>query len=188
MIAKKLLVAALFCSAFATLPAMANAAAAPEGKTRAEVLAELKQAKADGSYYCIDSDLQYECANRAAVKQITVKRAPQIGRWLTQSGQLEIDISTCGQALCGTVVKMASENGTASAVGLKVLSELTAVSETEWKGRIYNRGDGMTYDCLVSLASANELRVVAYKDTPANGRELRWSRVDAVSLSAANNR
>ncbi|MDO8653505.1 MAG: DUF2147 domain-containing protein [Undibacterium sp.] len=182
MVAKNLLVAAIFCCAFSTLPVSASDSGAPEGKTRAEVREELKQAQADGSAYCADSDHLFECGNRGSLKLLLTKKAPQIGRWLTQGGQLEIEIAACGEALCGTVVKAKENAADASssappALGLKVLSQLTPVSASEWKGRIYHRGDGLTYDCVISLASPNELRIVAYKDTPANGKEQVWHRL-----------
>lgn len=181
MYTKKFLVAAICCSALSSLPLWAGEMA--QGKSRAEVQEELAQARADGSYACIDSDLVFECANRVAIRQMAVKKAPQIGRWLTQSGQLEVEIAACGQALCGTVVKVtdSAADASAAAMGLKVLSGLTPVSAKEWKGRIYNRGDGASYDCLMSLANPDELRIIAYQTSPANGREQIWSRLQDVS-------
>ena len=38
----------------------------------------------------------------------------QTGRWITASGNLEIEIAPCGQALCGTVVRVLANNSMSS--------------------------------------------------------------------------
>jgi hypothetical protein len=54
------------------------------------------------------------------------------GRWITQSGNLEIEIAPCGDALCGTAVKVLANHSMSNAgaemadtgipaLGLKVL-------------------------------------------------------------------
>ena len=179
MSGKNLLTAILLCSSFSVIGSALAAAPAVEGKSRAQVVEELKQAQADGTYLCNDSDRELECKFRAAKQQLALQNAPQLGHWLSQSGQLEIELATCGQNLCGTVVKVNENNNTGpSALGLKVLSGLSQVSSQEWKGSIFNRANGETYHCLISLASATELRILAYKDSPANGREQIWTRIE----------
>jgi uncharacterized protein (DUF2147 family) len=179
MSGKNLLAAALLCSSFAVIGAALAAEPTTEGKSRAQVLEELKQAQADGSYYCSDSDRLLECNALAVRQQLALQKAPQLGHWLSQSGLLEIDIAACGQSLCGTVIKELGQSTVSpSALGLKVLSGLSPVSAGEWKGRIFNRANGESYDCLMSLASPTQLRILAYKDTPANGKEQIWSRVE----------
>ena len=184
---KNLLASALLCASLVSLVSLvslfaistAQAATAAEGKTRAQVLEELKQAQADGSYYCNDSDRQLECNALAEKRQLALKKAPQLGHWLSQSGLLEIEIAACGQSLCGTVIKeLGQSTNSTSALGLQVLSGLKPVSSQQWQGRIYNRGNGLTYECLMSLASPTELHILAYQDTPANGKEQIWNRVD----------
>lgn len=115
----------------------------------------------------------------------------EAGRWLTESGNLEIDIAPCGEALCGTVARVVdnrsmSQPGAAmqaagkqgrSPLGMQVLSDFTPANGGEWKGRIYNRENGETYDCLISLVAPDQLKVHAYKDTPAQGRTQVWRRV-----------
>jgi uncharacterized protein (DUF2147 family) len=117
--------------------------------------------------------------------------APQAGRWLTESGNLEIDIAPCGEALCGTVARVVdnrsmSQPGAAmqaaggqgrSPLGMQVLSDFTPAGGGAWKGRIYNRENGETYDCLIELLAPDQLKVHAYKGTPAQGRTQVWRRV-----------
>lgn len=110
------------------------------------------------------------------------------GHWLTESGNLEVDIAPCGQALCGTVVRvianramsdpktaMASADGR-PALGMKILQDVTPSGDGEWKGRIYNRENGETYDCLMTYAAPDQLKIRGYKVLPLFGKTQVWRR------------
>ncbi|MFZ6874746.1 DUF2147 domain-containing protein [Undibacterium sp. Di27W] len=114
------------------------------------------------------------------------------GTWLTQSGSLEVQISNCGQALCGKVSKvndagninnMAAMGATPTSVpaipvlGKTIMEGFTPGKADTWSGKIFNRADGQTYACQMRMLSANELEILAYKDTPENGRSQVWTRV-----------
>jgi uncharacterized protein (DUF2147 family) len=112
-----------------------------------------------------------------------------LGRWLTASGNLEIDIEPCGQALCGTVAKvlanrsMSDPNKEMSAAskpvtGMKILSDFKPSGDSQWKGQIYNRENGKTYDCRMTLVSPKELEIRAYKVLPIFGKTQIWTRVN----------
>src|SRR5258708_30216252 len=116
--------------------------------------------------------------------------APPLGRWLTESGNLEIEIAPCGQALCGTVVKVLANRSMAdpgktitsdapSPLGMKVMTDFTPSGDGEWHGQIYNRENGKTYDCLMSLESADQLRIRPYVGIPIAGKTQIWRRVVA---------
>jgi uncharacterized protein (DUF2147 family) len=118
-----------------------------------------------------------------------VQQAGAVGRWLTQSGNFEIDIASCGQALCGTVVRVLGNQSmsqpgtemkpvdTRSAMGMKILSELAPAGEGTWEGRIYNRENGKTYDCRVTAVAPGQLEIRAYKFLPIFGKTQVWTRV-----------
>ena len=111
------------------------------------------------------------------------------GRWITQSGNLEVEITPCANALCGTVVRVIANNsmskpGSAMAaadarspLGMKILSDFKPSGDAEWKGRIYNREDGETYDCVMTLLAPDQLKIRAYKGLPLFGKTQLWSRV-----------
>ena len=125
------------------------------------------------------------------------------GLWLTASGNLEVRVQSCGAALCGTVARvMANQSmsrpGEAMATdakpaqeGMVILSGFTpSASETgpdgkpvttEWRGRIFNRENGKTYDCLMSIGSAGELRLHGYVGLPLFGKTQAWQRVAEVT-------
>ena len=65
------------------------------------------------------------------------------GRWITQCGNLEIEIAPCGDALCGTAVKVLANhsmsqpgvemaNTGVSAQGLTVLRDFVPDGDNRW--------------------------------------------------------
>lgn len=124
------------------------------------------------------------------------------GRWITATGNLEVEVSACGAALCGTVTQvlgnrsMSRDGATMDpvdkrpALGMKILdgfvperSDVPNAVAREWNGRIYNRENGKTYDCQMSVdTTANatgELVLHAYVGIPLFGKSQRWQRVPA---------
>lgn len=112
-----------------------------------------------------------------------------LGRWLTQSGNFEIDIAACGQALCGTVVRVLGNQSmsrpgtemkpadTKNAMGMKILTALMPADDGTLQGQIYNRENGKTYDCRVTLLAPDQLEIHAYKFLPIFGKSQIWTRV-----------
>lgn len=127
------------------------------------------------------------------------------GLWLTASGNLEVRIEPCGAALCGKVARVvanqsmsrpgeATEAGVPPATeGMSILSDfLPSDSETlpdgrrvttEWRGRIFNRENGKTYSCLMSLGKGGELQLRGYVGLPMFGRTQTWQRVPGVEVA-----
>ena len=116
---------------------------------------------------------------------------PQQGRWLTESGNLEVDIAPCGDAFCGTVVKVLANRSmsgggelvqadTRPVLGMKLLSDLRPAGEGELKGEIYNRENGKNYSTLLSVAGPNQLVVRSYVGLPMFGKTQVWQRVEAA--------
>ena len=108
------------------------------------------------------------------------------GRWLTASGNVEVEIKPCPTGLCGYVAKVlgnVSMEATTSqmkaapaAVGLEILSDLTPAGD-HWRGHIYNRESGKTYDCQVRLTADGKLEVHPYVGVPVVGKTQYWTRV-----------
>lgn len=110
------------------------------------------------------------------------------GRWVTASGNVVVAIAPCGPALCGTIDRVLANHsmahpgeamGALPGVGLKILTGLAADGPGRWSGRIYNREDGRTYDCQVSLGEAGHLVVRPYVGLPVFGRTQVWRRAAA---------
>ena len=109
--------------------------------------------------------------------------APPRGVWVTASGNLEVEIAPCGPKLCGVAVKVLANHAMAAGqtqsaapatVGLKLLTGLAPVKPGTWKGRLFNRENGKTYDCLVQPLADGTLKVRAYVGTPLIGKDQVW--------------
>ncbi|RYF40083.1 MAG: DUF2147 domain-containing protein [Comamonadaceae bacterium] len=117
--------------------------------------------------------------------------APQLGRWITESGNLEVELAPCGGAYCGTVVRVIANRSmsapgaemaaadTRPALGMSILRDLRpgdGEARGEWKGEIYNRENGKTYSALVTAPSADQLVIRAYVGLPLLGKTQVWRR------------
>lgn len=126
------------------------------------------------------------------------------GRWLTASGNLEVDIHPCGDAWCGKVVRelgnqsMSRPGETMDAVDRAPMTGRTLVSDLHpgncstaddityslpsdcgtWYGTLYNREDGRSYDATLQVDGDGRLVVRPYVGLPAIGRTLLWTRAD----------
>jgi uncharacterized protein (DUF2147 family) len=131
------------------------------------------------------------CAENAP--EANPKTAAQLGRWLTASGNLEVEIAPCGKALCGTVVRVVANKSMAApgttmqpadarpALGMAVLTDFTLAREGEWEGHIYNRENGETYACVMALVAPDQLKVRPYRIMHLFGQTQIWHRVAASS-------
>lgn len=113
--------------------------------------------------------------------------AGQRGRWVTESGNLEVEIAPCGEKLCGTVVKVLANRSMSDpnkpmaanpedALGMKILSDFRFRGNGEWEGTILNRENGKTYDCVISLVSNDQLKVRSYVIFELIGKTQIWQR------------
>ena len=130
------------------------------------------------------------CAQTSAnAPAASTDAADHKGRWLTASGNLEVEIGPCGQALCGTVVRvvanksMGAPNATMAPVdarpvlGMRILTDFTPSGDGEWEGRIYNRENGKTYSCVMALLAPDQLKIRPYIVLPLFGQTQIWRRV-----------
>ena len=120
------------------------------------------------------------------------------GRYLTASGNLEVEVQPCGDALCGVVRKVIADHSMSRpgqpmqavdprpALGLQILHDVRAHGDeqppVQWQGRIYNRENGKTYDCRLSLDAAGHLVVRPYIGLPLFGQTQVWQRLSAAAI------
>ena len=132
--------------------------------------------------------------------------ANPLGRWVTSSGNLEVEVAPCGDALCGTVVRVLANRSMSrdgeemkaadprDPMGMQVLTgfepseyegEGSARVPVEWKGQIYNRENAKTYSCIMTLGAQGELLLHGYVGIPWFGRTSAWTR-PAVAVGGAH--
>jgi uncharacterized protein (DUF2147 family) len=132
-------------------------------------------------------------ASLASAEDLSGRAASPLGRWVTASGNLEVDVAPCGEALCGTVVRVIANRSMSRAggemkaadsrdpLGMQILSDFVPTEfrrdePTEWKGTIYNRENAKTYRCIMSVGDAGELMLHAYVGLSWFGRTSAWTR------------
>lgn len=113
---------------------------------------------------------------------------PEAGRWVTESGTLEVEIAPCGPDYCGTVTRVIADHamgqpgtpmagaGAGAVLGKTILSGLQPLAGGGWLGRIVNRENGKTYHSRVAAIDADRLQLTIYEATPADGRVQVWRR------------
>jgi uncharacterized protein (DUF2147 family) len=96
--------------------------------------------------------------------------AEPTGVWVTPEAKSRVQISKCGDALCGTIISLNEPKGpdgkpkldtknqneaqrTRPLVGLPLLSGMKP-SGDQWEGSIYNPEDGKTYKAKMALDGA----------------------------------
>lgn len=102
--------------------------------------------------------------------------AAALGTWKLENGKVTVNVSSCGSALCGTVVglkkprdddgrpRLDKENPEPSlrsrpVIGLTILSNMRPNGSDKWQGTIYNPDDGYTYNAKMKLQNASTMKV-----------------------------
>lgn len=111
------------------------------------------------------------------------------GRWITESGNLEVEIARCGEAWCGTVSRVLGNRSmsmsgqemnpadTRPALGMKILSGLKPSGDSaSLDGEIYNRENAKTYSVRLALDGPRLMAVRAYLGLPLFGKTQVWQR------------
>lgn len=123
-----------------------------------------------------------------AASSALAQPTPHLGRWVTESGNLEVEIAPCGDALCGTVVKVLANRSmsaageemkpadTRPALGMVILSGLKPSGDGELRGEIYNRENAKTYSASLTVAPPDQLLVRGYVGLPVFGKTQVWRR------------
>ena len=102
--------------------------------------------------------------------------ADPLGTWLTEKSDARIQITRCGNGICGTVVWLKEPIDPATGkpqvdgrnpdpsrqnrkiIGLRIFSMPSSGPDT-WGGNIYNSDDGKTYTATIKLPRPSQLEV-----------------------------
>ena len=118
------------------------------------------------------------------------------GRWITESGNLEVEIAPCGDALCGTVTRSLANRSMRAggqemapadqrpALGMVILTGLRDGGDDTLRGEIYNRENAKTYSVRLSMDGPQQLLVRAYVGLPLFGKTQIWRRAEANAAAA----
>ncbi len=115
-----------------------------------------------------------------------------VGAWRTADGQGDVEIERCGDAVCGTLVRVEvagvdvprDVNNPDRAErdrrlqGLEILSGLEYAGGGQWRGgTIYDPDSGHTYSVKAELDGPDTLKLRGYVLVPLFGRTATWYRV-----------
>jgi len=90
-------------------------------------------------------------------KAVDIEREDSpLGDWQTEGKIGAVRIEACGKALCGYLI-----NPSSHAKAETILINMKPNSDTEWRGSIFSRASGNTYNATMTLKSASLLRVEA---------------------------
>lgn len=129
------------------------------------------------SYAQFPSQTDYYLADAEAAYQ--QRQNQPLGTWLNPGAALQVEISTCGSKLCGTINKDLSANADSgqSLKGKVLIQDLVATGDKLWRGTLYNRANGETVLCELRYLNQNEIQVSAYKGDQEKTAAQIWKRV-----------
>lgn len=121
--------------------------------------------------------------------------AQPTGLWNTEDQKAQVEVSHCGDKLCGELVWLAEPLDSAGLakhdqknpdqslrarplLGLRILWDMTADSDgVTWKGgKVYDPDSGKTYQGKITLSSENVLELRGFVGAPIFGRTSTWTR------------
>lgn len=101
------------------------------------------------------------------------------GVWLDHTGRGAVEISQCGEALCGRLVWLKDETGK-EACGVQILGEVKPSGSGVWdKGWIYDPEEDSKYSVELKPLAGDKLRVVGYLGTKLFSETMTWTRAPA---------
>ena len=122
--------------------------------------------------------------------------ADPAGLWLTQNKRAAINVTHCGDALCGKIhwiikdgMVVDSKNpdsalATRPLCGLEILNGFTQDKKnpTKWdNGKIYKADEGDIYNATITVIDNATLNLRGYVGIPLLGKTQTWARVDKKS-------
>lgn len=126
--------------------------------------------------------------------------AAATGIWYTEDQEAQVEVSQCGDTLCGTLVWLAEpldEHGQPKRdlnnpdeaerdqeiVGLRMLWDMKPEADgTSWRGgRVYDPESGRTYRGQMRLEGDDQLVMRGYVGTPLLGRSTTWTRASDIN-------
>jgi uncharacterized protein (DUF2147 family) len=123
------------------------------------------------------------------------KKDALVGKWLTTSGDAQIQISSAGGKYAGKIVWLKKPNdntGKAETddknpdrtlakrpiLGLEMLKGFSYSNEGVWEGgTIYDPKTGKSYSCKITMINQNQIHVRGFVGISLLGRTETWSRV-----------
>jgi uncharacterized protein (DUF2147 family) len=119
-----------------------------------------------------------------AMSLSAAQAAAPVGEWLTASGHGVVEISQCGDALCGRIVgidrkptePMPQDVNGNSQCGLTIITNQKPEAAGVWLGEITDPRDGGKYQAKLWLDDQGDLHLRGFIGIPALGSTQIWHR------------
>lgn len=112
----------------------------------------------------------------AATVTGTQAASSPLGVWINDEGRGGIEISQCGDKLCGKVVWL-KDGKDAKGCGLQILGDLRPGGAGTWDGGwIYSPDNDRKYDVEVKPLDGDRLQVLGYAGIKLFGKSMIWTR------------
>lgn len=103
------------------------------------------------------------------------------GVWIDHTGQGAVEITPCGERICGQVVWLKNPSHKSKSgkliCGTQILGELRREGGNAWEsGWIYNPEDEERFSAALKLVNANTLQVTGYLGIKLLGETFTWKR------------
>ena len=128
--------------------------------------------------------------------------AQPVGLWNTEDNQGQVEVSRCGDTLCGELVwlaepmnsdgqpKLDQHNPDVSlrnrpVQGLRILWGMQPAGDAQtWEnGKVYDPESGKTYQGKITLDGPDVLKLRGFVGAPLFGRTSTWTRADTSSVA-----
>lgn len=111
------------------------------------------------------------------------------GYWVTANGGAVVQIAQCGNALCGRLIGIVLDPGTAMPMdwrgqlecGLQLLQPSQADMDGTWHGRIINPRNGNAYHVEFHVDRRGRLHLRGYIGLPIFGETQIWHRFEGAA-------
>lgn len=103
------------------------------------------------------------------------------GVWIDHTGQGAVEITPCGERICGQVVWLKNPSHKSKSgkliCGTQILGDLRREASNAWEsGWIYNPEDEERFSAALKLVNANTLHVTGYLGIKLLGETFTWKR------------
>lgn len=108
----------------------------------------------------------------------TAEAASPVGTWIDHTGRGAVEITQCGNAMCGKVVwvKSAADK---EGCNIQVIGNVKPVGAKWDGGWIYDPEKGEKYDVELTPVGDNKLKVLGYLGMKMFGETMMWTRAPA---------
>jgi len=101
------------------------------------------------------------------------------GLWFDHTGRGAVEITNCGDALCGRIVWL-KDVANGKTCGTQVIGNVKAVGAGKWdKGWIYDPEDDARYSVEITSMGGDRLKVMGYLGSKMLSETMTWRRAPA---------